>query len=413
MFYKRNIKPNLEKALKRSPVVLLTGARQIGKTTLIKQIAQEKNYTYVTFDDLQSLGLATRDPVGFLDALKKPVILDEIQRAPDILLGIKKDVDENRVPGRYLVTGSANPLLTSQLGNYLVGRMEILEMFPLSQGELSGVTETFIEDIFETDSLHCEPSQILKADLFEKIISGGYPLVQNKSDEERHSWFSSYITTILERDVKEITHITGLTELPLLLQLLASQTSSLFNASELSKISQIPLTTLRRYLALLKSVYLIDFLPPWFTTIGKQLTKSPKLFMVDTGLVADLLTFTADKISTDSITKGRILENFVISELLKQASWAKRTIKKFHYRTLSRIEVDILLEDRAGNLVGIEVKANSTLFPDDFKALHYLQQELGKKFIRGIILYTGNACLSQSRHLNALPISALWAKSER
>ncbi len=408
--FQRNLRPILEKALARSPVVLLNGARQTGKTTLVKLIGQEKGYTYITFDDLHFLSLAKQDPVGFLAGIPKPVIFDEVQRAPEILLGIKKDVDEHREPGRYLVTGSANPLLISHLGEFLVGRMEILEMYPLSQGELIGKVEGFIDYAFADGALPTLATSLSKRDLFKRVLVGGYPLVQDISQEDRASWFASYLKTLVERDVKDLANVAGLTELPFLLRLLATRAGNLLNIAEVSRVSGVALTTLRRYLALLKALFIIDFQQPWASHEGKRLVKTPKLYMIDAGLLSYLLAITLNTLDAENklVVMGSILENFVFNELTKQSTWSSKRVTNYHYRTQTGTEVDFVLEDDARRIVGLEVKSASTLIPNDFKGLMHLQQEMGKNFAKGIILYTGAQYIPMNKQIFALPISSLW-----
>jgi uncharacterized protein len=402
----------LERALARSPVVLLTGARQTGKTTLIKEIGQDASYTYVTFDDLRFLSAAKHDPIGFIAGLQKPVILDEVQRVPEIFLAIKHDVDEHRVAGRYALTGSASPLLIPRLGDSLAGRMEIFELFPLSQGELLGRVEVFIDRAFNGQVPLVSPEPIskknLKKSLYEKVIMGGYPLVQNLDQEGRDSWFNSYITTILQRDVRELAHIAGLSELPHLLRILATRVGQLLNVAELARTSGIASSTLHRYLTLLETIFIIYFQPPWSANLGKRLVKAPKTYLVDTGLVSFLLGIDLERALGDGKLMGSVLENFVLAELYKQATWSTTRVKTYYFRTVTGIEVDIVLEDQAGHSIGIEVKSSDTVSSSDFKGLRYLEEAIGKNFIRGILLYTGSEYVPFSPTLCAVPITSLW-----
>jgi len=405
--FKRALEPKLEKALSRSPVVLLTGARQIGKTTLVKQLGEKHGYQYITFDDIRFTSAATRDPIGFIEQIQKPVILDEIQRVPELFLSIKKDVDENRKSGSYLLTGSANPLMVPRLGDSLAGRMEILNLFPLSQGELNNNPGTFIDTIFGNKLP--KTVTLAREELYTKIDIGGYPSIQFCKDlEARESWFQSYVTTLLQRDVKDLANISGLAQLPNLLTLLAARTSSLFNGGELARTSGLPSTTLHRYLTLLEALYLVHLQPAWSPNFGKRLTKSPKIYLVDTGLLSFLLGVQIEHGLLEGRMVGPIVENFVVSELQKQASWSAVRVKLFHFRTTSGIEVDIVLENSAGNVVGIEVKNSQTVIAQDFKGLAHLAEITGNKFIRGIVLYAGSQSIPFGSKLHALPIASLW-----
>ena len=401
--FKRSLQQKLEKIISISPVTLLTGPRQSGKTTLVQEIAKKYNYSYVTFDDLNYLSAAKNDPKGFIAGLKKPVILDEVQRVPEIFLAIKQDVDENRHAGRYLLTGSANPLLIPRLGDSLAGRMIILNLYSLSQGELQNKYEKFIDRVFSDEPLYDLKFDIIsKDDLFKLITIGGYPSVQKLESDERELWFNSYITTILYRDVQELANISGLTEFPLLLKLLATRVGNLLNVAELSRSIGIANPTLHRYLSLLEILFMVKLQASYKTNLGKRLVKAPKTYLFDTGFLSYLIDFNFN-------LSGGILENFVVSELYKQSTWSQKRVNLFHYRTVSGTEIDIILEDAAGNIVAIEVKSSQTVTPKDFKGIINLQNEIGEKFIKGIVLYTGSSYTPFGEKLFALPISSLWS----
>jgi predicted AAA+ superfamily ATPase len=413
MNYKRNIRFNLEKALKRSPVVLLTGARQTGKTTLMKELAQEKKYHYVSFDDMRYLLAAQNDPMGFIADIPKPVILDEIQRAPELFLAIKYDVDNNRIPGRYALTGSANPLLIPRLGDSLAGRMEILTMYPLSQGELLNRFDHFIDSIFQEDSITGIPSiTCTQQELFHKILTGGYPLIQHVSWEDKEAWFNNYISAILQKDILELSQIEDATAIPRLLSILAAHAGSLLNVSEISRQSGITTTTLNRYLILLKTVFMIYLQQPWHSNLIRRVIKSPKAYLVDTGLLSWLLAINNEKIAQIP-HKGHLLENFVFNELQKQATWNKTRVQLYHFRTPAGIEVDMVLERPDGKIIGIEVKSNQNITPKDLKGLLYLKEHVKDKWHRGIVLYTGNESIPLGHKITALPISTLWSFAQK
>jgi predicted AAA+ superfamily ATPase len=407
MIFKRNITETLKRALKRSPVVLLTGARQTGKSTLIKEVCGEE-YTYVSLDDLRFLAQAKYDPIGFLAGLPKPLILDEVQRVPEIFLAIKQDIDINRVHGRYALTGSANPLLIPQLSDSLAGRMEILQLFPLSQGELNHRHERFIDRVFSTEQFFSAPPLISRVDLLKRIIVGGYPVIQGRDEQDRDAWFESYITTILQRDVKDLANIEGITKLPDLLRLLAARPSGMMNVAELSRTSGIATTTLHRYIVLLETLFLVYLQPAWSANLSKRLVKSPKSYLIDTGLLAFENGLQEQRLLAAGTLLGGILENFVVGELRKQMTWSDLRVRIYHYRTQNNSEVDIVLEDKAGRVVGIEVKASESITPRDSKGLRELQESLGDKFIRGIILYSGSQTIPISEQITALPITTLW-----
>lgn len=406
--FERSIEPILQKALARSRVVLLYGARQVGKTTLTRDLLKDKNYTYLTFDDELTYLAAKKNPAGFIADIKKPVVLDEVQRVPELFLAIKKDVDMDLTPGRYLLTGSANPLLIPTLGDSLAGRMEVINLMPLSQGELAGKEENFIENVFTSRQLSFPDSNLSKQVLYKKIIVGGYPGLQLLDDEGRDVWMRNYINLLLQRDVKELAQIEKLTELPNLLKIFSARASNLLNVAEVARDVKMVAKTVYRYLALFETIFLVNLQLSWSTNIAQRFIKSPKIYLVDSGLLAYLLDINIERALANSTHMGRVLENFVVGELQKQATWSKPEVKLYHCRTTGGEEVDIVLEDRSGNIVGIEVKCSERVSHDDLKGLKYIQAKVKDKFIKGIVLYTGTACVPFGDNLYALPISALW-----
>ncbi len=409
MFFRRNSKPKLEKALKISPVVLLTGARQTGKTTLMNEVAQDRGYFSASFDDLSILSAAKADPMGFVARLPKPVILDEVQRVPELFLAIKYDVDQHREPGRFALTGSTNPLLIPKLGDSLAGRMIILTLLPLSQGELLGRKEVFIDRLFKGEVPY-KADNLSRQELYERILKGGYPAVQAFGEEERRLWFNSYITALLQKDVQDLAHVTALAEFPRILQLLATRAANLLNVAELSRAVGIPNTTLHRYLSLLEALFIVCLLQPWSVNIGKRLVKSSKLYLIDSGILAYLLGIDTERAAIDGKLMGSIVENFVVMELKKQASWSTTQVQLFHFRTQTGVEVDLVLEDAAGRIIGIEIKSSSTVTQQDFKGLRYLQESAQERFMAGIVLYTGSQSIPFGGNFYALPITSLWAE---
>ena len=408
----RNITPIILDALSDSPVVLLNGARQTGKSTLAKWLAQGPHPArYLTFDDATVFAAAQHDPAGFLSGIEGNVILDEVQRVPELFMAIKAEVDRNRVSGRFLLTGSTNILLLPRLSDSLAGRMEILTLWPFSQGEVAGIQESFVDVAFDD-----KPSSDIKdtedrARLVKRIFTGGYPeILKRPAFTRRKAWFGSYITTILQRDVRDLANIEGLTEMPRLLSLLATRAASLLNFSELSRSCGIPQSTLKRYMTLLNTTFMITLLPAWSGNLGKRLVKAPKCFLNDTGLTTHLLGIDEGRISDETPLIGPLLENFVLLELLKQSTWSNVQPTLFHFRTQTGHEVDIIMEDSGGRIVGIEIKAATSLGSKDFRSLQMLQDTLGKRFCRGIVLYTGIEGISFGKNLFALPIQSLWTK---
>lgn len=409
----RNITIPLLEALSDSPVVLLNGARQTGKSTLVNWLGEHKHHArYLTFDDAGTLASARHDPAGFLAGIDGNIILDEIQRMPELFMAIKADVDRRRKPGRFLLTGSANVLLLPTLSESLAGRMEILTLWPFSQGEVEGLKETFIDSVFDAQTPPLIKSAESRTVIMNRVLTGGYPEILNRSAYgRRRAWFGSYLTTILQRDVRDLANIDGLTILPRLLSLLAARTASLLNFAELSRSSGIPQTTLKRYLTLLETTFLIHLLPAWSGNLSKRLVKAPKLYISDTGLAAYLLG--TGEMAEDFHMVGPLLENFVLLELLKQSSWSTTQPRLFHFRTQTGQEVDFLLENAEGKIVAIEVKASKTLGDRDFSTLKAIAESLGKKFHRGILLYMGDEGIPFGPNLFAMPLQTIWHSSKK
>ena len=408
--YPRNIAPLVVEALRDTPVVLLNGARQTGKSTLVRSgMLGNRDARYLTLDEAGVLAAAEADPAGFLSGFTGPVILDEVQRSAALFPAIKAEVDRDRRPGRFLLTGSANVLLLPRLSESLAGRMEILTLWPLSQGEIEGVEESFVDAVFSANPLPLLEEQAEPLDLYDRLLRGGYPEALARSSEvRRRAWFDSYVTTILQRDVRDLSNIEGLTELPRLLSLLAARTASLVNYAELSRSAAMPQSTLKRYISLLQATFLVQFLPAWSSNLGKRLVRSPKLLLCDTGLISSLQGLSAERLASDPVFVGPLLENFVAMELQKQSAWSLTRPRLFHFRTQNSQEVDVILEDAAGRVVGVEVKASATVGARDFRGLRALAEASGGRFRRGIVLYTGRTSVPFGKNLHALPINSLW-----
>ncbi len=405
---KRHLQDELEAYLKLMPVVLLTGARQTGKTTLVETLTHDKNYFLVTFDDELSLSNAKRDPSGWLAALPKPLVIDEVQRVPEIFLQLKKEVDQDRVPGRYLLTGSANPLLIPKLGDSLAGRMGILTLYPFSQGELQQKKETFLSRIFQEQLSTIKADPLSQDHLFEILLKGGFPVVQtldNPADISR--WLQSYLQTMMERDVRDLSNIEGLREFPRLFRLLATRSAMLLNTADISRSLGLVSITLSRYLRLLETLYFIELLPAWYSNLGKRLIKSPKLHFCDTSIMAELLNIDSSRLKNDPSLAGQFLETFVFGELLKQKSWSSTPFDLYHFRDGDK-EVDFVLEKRDGSIIGIEVKSSRSLQADDLRGLKHLQTLSNNKFYLGIVLHMGSQVEPLGPRLWALPLQALW-----
>jgi predicted AAA+ superfamily ATPase len=408
--FKRFLAPRIREALTDTPVIFINGARQCGKSTLAKQLVS-KNYPakYLTLDDMEVFNAARSDPSGFIAGLDSPVILDEIQHLPALFPVIKAVVDRDRTPGRFLLTGSTNISLIPELSKSLVGRIEIFNLWPFSQGEIDNHQETFLQNIFSDKFPQILMNKKNIDHLTTRIVRGGYPEVVLRTTEARkNAWFQSYITTILQRDIQELSRIEGLFDLPRLLKLIAARAATLLNFAELSRSIQFPQTTLKRYIALLEGVFLISLLPAWSNNLSKRLVKSPKIMLNDTSLLTFLLGYNETKLTQDPQVIGPILKNFVLNELRKQNSWNVEKMQFFHFRTQTGEEVDILIENAAGELVGIEVKNKTTLTETDFRGLRNFAELVKKRFRRGILLYNGDQIIPFGKNMHAIPLNGIW-----
>ena len=409
----RHLTTGLLHALKDSPITLLIGARQVGKSTLCQAIAgHDHPARYVTLDDPTLQAAALSDPPGFLESFDGPVVLDEIQRAPQLFNALKMDVDRKRRPGRYLLTGSANVLLLPNLSESLAGRVEVLTLWPLSQGEIEGREEGFMDRVFGAAPLSGPPSHAPRGETLSRLMRGGYPEAVRRTDPaRRQAWFRSYLLTLLQRDVKDLAQIEGLAALPRLLSLLAARTATSVNYADLARVVGLPVSTLKRYLVLFETLFLIRTVPAWSNNLSKRLIKTPRLVFVDTGLLSHLIGATIARLQMEPMHSGPLLENFVTMEMLKQAGWSRQHPEVFYFRTHTGQEVDVVLEAQDGRVVGIEVKAATTVKSGDFRGLQALQETARKKFHRGIVLYQGKETIPFGKDQWAIPIDALWSPS--
>ena len=412
--FDRHTTPALEAALADTPVVLVIGPRQAGKTTLCRLVADRRGARLLSLDDAATLAAANADAAGFIAALDGPVVLDEIQKAPALLPAIKLVVDRRREPGRFLLTGSADVLALPRISESLAGRMEVLTLWPLSQGELAGYREGFIDALFAAAKPQLGATSEARADVVNRALRGGFPeAVERRDPERRRAWFRSYVTTMLERDVRDLGQIEGLTDLPRLLNLLAARSASLLNIAELSRSIGLPQTTLARYLTLLERAFLVRRLPAWAGSRARRSVKTPRVWIPDTGLLGHLAGLTPTRLVEEPTAVGPLLETFVASELAKQLGWSRTRAELFHFRTHGGIEVDLVLEADDGRLAGVEVKSAATVGVGDLKGLKAFREVAGKRFHRGVVLYTGREALPFGSDLWALPVSALWQLGAR
>ncbi|MEI6209516.1 MAG: ATP-binding protein [Desulfuromonadales bacterium] len=388
-------------------MVLVHGPRQCGKTTLARMIGAA-GYSYITFDDDVQRSAATSDPVGFVGDLGRKVILDEVQRVPELFTSLKAAVDRDRTPGRFILTGSANVLLLPNLADSLAGRMEILRLYPLAQTELAGKPSGFLDALF-CNGFRSTSHARLGRELPERIAAGGYPAALARSTPRRRAaWYRDYIETLVQRDVRHLARISALDALPRLLTLAAGQTSQLLNVADLASPFQVSRPTIREYLTLLTRVFLLEELPPWHNNLLSRLIKTPKLHMGDTGVACALLKIDADALAADRKLLGQMLETFVYQELRRQASWQEDPVSFYHFRDKDGVEVDFVLAGSGQRLAGIEVKASATVTAADFRGLKKLKESSGERFAAGVVLYDGESAVPFGDRLFAVPVRCMW-----
>lgn len=404
--YQRFVAHRVAEALSDTPVILIVGPRRAGKTTLVRTMG-EPDRTYVTLDDRTALDAARSDPTGFIRSLDR-VTIDEIQRVPDLLLAIKKTVDDDYRPGRFLLTGSANVLTLPRVADSLAGRMETIRMLPLARAEITGHRPTFLERLF-AGTLQGDRQAIVGDDLLQLVLRGGFPeAISRDSERRRQDWARSYLTSILTRDLRDIAEIEKLTQLPKFVRLLAEHSGQLVNYSRLGAGIDVSHKTGQRYVALLEQVFLVSTLQPWYTNALKRVTKTAKLHFLDSGLLASDTGLSFDRVKANRERFGSLLESFVFAEVLKLMSAFDLRLTPYHFRDQQMHEVDIVLERDDGMVVGIEVKSSATVKSSDFAGLHSLAAACGDRFAYGVVLYDSADLVPFGERLAAVPLSALW-----
>src|SRR5690554_1337686 len=405
----RHLNAALVTALSDTPVVCLLGPRQCGKSTLALHCEPERHF--ISLDEQVYLDLALRDPQGFVNDLPKRVVIDEVQRAPELVLARKRSVDAKREPGRFLLTGSANLLQLPRLADSLAGRMECLYLHPFTVAEVRQKPGNFLGD-FLGDKLspHIAPSrQPQRSELPNLLVAGGYPEAVFRTGDRAERWKINYLQSLIERDVQDIAQVKDADDLLRLLELLADRTAQMVNQSALANALGHSRATIERYLTLLERLFLIRRLPAWHSNRSKRLVKTPKLHFVDSGLAATLGRLDGEQWNEQRTRFGHLLESFVLQQLVAMATSMQRPPRFYHYRDKDKTEVDIVIEQR-GKIWGVEIKAASSANPADAKGLHKLAATAVDAFQGGIVLYDGDATffLDKKNNILAVPMAKLW-----
>jgi len=400
----RSIEKEIAVALLDTPVVIISGPRQAGKTTLIKHLLP-KNASYLTLDDDNTLLIAKNDPIGLLKTLPLPIAIDEIQRAPELIRTIKLMVDADRKPGSFILTGSANLMTVPKLADSLAGRAEFITLYPFSQAEILGNDNHFLKQLFN-NKFNTQPFQITQTDLIKAIVSGGYHEAFKRPASRQVRWYQSYEHALTQKDVKEVFNLQKISELSLLIKLIAINSSQILNINSLSGPSKLDNKSIDKYIAALKYLYIIEKIPAWHSNELKRAIKSPKLHFIDTGFLCALRGLTVEKLQSDRNLLGNVIETFVASELIKLIAYEMKGYQLYHYRDKDKKEIDFIITQRDGTAVAIEVKAGMTIKRSMFKTIEYLLET--EVISHGIIIYTGDKVLTVSPQLTAIPITALF-----
>ena len=409
---KRHMKPRVLEALQDTRIVVIQGARQVGKTTLVREIVEEVGGRLVTFDDESIRSAAQADPVGFLHQNPDGLLaIDEIQRVPEMVLALKLVVDKDPRPGRFLLTGSANLLRLPAAQDSLAGRAETIELDGFSQGELAGHQERFIDRLLAADLFSGHTSSLTRHDYLERATAGGYPEALARTPGRRRSeWLDNYVRSIVERDAPDVSNLQRVADLPLILKVLAARNSEELNVADVSKETEIPVSSLNRLLDLLETLYLVQRIPAWSTNFSKRAVSRPKTSLLDTGLAARLINISAAGAGPEAYGEvaGHLLEGFIASEIRRQRAWADEPVRVSHFRDRSAGEVDLILETPDGRVAGLEVKSTSRVKSSDNKWLSQMRDKLGKRFVGGLVLHTGMTSAPFGERITAVPMDVLW-----
>jgi len=409
-FIERNIRPTVVEALAEARAVCLLGARQSGKSTLARAIAEDEHPAeYLTLDNDCTRRAALEDPTGFIASVSGSAVIDEVQRAPDLMLAIKERLDRSNERGQFLLAGSANILTLPTIADALPGRVDYVRMWPFSQGELAGRRESFIDRLLVGEPPRVDDAEIGRGAYAARIVAGGFPDAQDRGARGRARFFTSYVSTILGRDLPDIANVRDATGVERLLRIVAARSAGLLSLRGIARELGVDHKTVAAQTRILEELFLVWRLQPWHVNLGSRQVKTPKIYMTDTGLLAHLTNIDAKGIAQSATLAGSIVETFVAMELARQCDWADSQASLFHYRDQQQREVDVVLELGSGEVAGVEVKTTAGVRAKDFAGLRYLRDKLGARFRAGVVLYTGRQTLSFGDRLTAVPLCGLWS----
>ena len=411
MFIQRQIRPRVLELLAASRAVAILGARQVGKSTLLQELTQDDYPAEVlTLDDDITRKAAAEDPAEFVARLDTPVAIDEVQRVPDLLLAIKQRLDRDNTRGQFLLTGSANILALPTVKDALPGRVDYVNVWPLSAAELAATeSENFVDGLLRGAPPELNDVPLGRRAYSERIQRGGYPEAQERGPRTLGSFFSSYVSSIIERDLGDVANLRAPDALERLLYVIAARAGGLTSFQGMGRDLGLDKNTIHSYTRALENLFLVRSLKPWHVNLGARQIKSPKLYVVDSGLLCWLLKVNERRIEIDGAVAGAVFENFVAMELLRLADVSEAEASLFHYRDKMGREVDIVLESASGEIAGVEVKAGATVGGSDFAGLRQLREKLGERFACGVVLYTGERALPFGDRLWVVPLAALWS----
>jgi predicted AAA+ superfamily ATPase len=405
----RYVRPMVVEALGDTRVVLVMGARQVGKSTLCEAIASEEHpATVVSLDDQAAREAALADPRGFVAGFAGPLLIDEVQRAPELILAIKQVVDRDPTPGRFLLTGSANILASRKVQEALTGRIEIARLWPLAQAEIDAATVNFVDALFGAAVPQIDGAPVGRPAFVSRLAAGGYPEARIREGRRRDRWFASYLTTTLERDLRSIADLHREHEVPRLLAVLAARSGNLLRYANVASELALDEKTVKSYVQLLEAIFLVRVVPAWRPGFLQRVLHSPKIYITDSGLLAHLLGADERRIADDDRVTGVALETFVATEIFKHASWSETDPRVYHFRDRRGAEVDLVLEDRSGHVTAVEIKATVSLGRSDISGLVKLRDAAGDRFVAGALIHPGEQTIPLGDRLWAVPIGGLW-----